>query len=148
MKDTNKTSPSILLITHFCKLLLFPRITEIQHISRKYISFIGELGEGAFGVVCLGVCSNFGPDSDICEPTMVAVKTLKDASMGDARKDFEREAELLTNLQQENIVTFYGVCMEKEPYLMVFEYMENGDLNNYLRCVSIYGLFAKEIPIH
>ena len=77
---------------------------------------------------------------------MVAVKTLKDASMGDARKDFEREAELLTNLQQENIVTFYGVCMEKEPYLMVFEYMENGDLNNYLRCVSIYGLFAKEIP--
>ncbi|XP_072038259.1 BDNF/NT-3 growth factors receptor-like isoform X2 [Amphiura filiformis] len=107
--------------------------TEIQHISRRHISFIGELGEGAFGVVCLGVCKNFGSDSDINEPTMVAVKTLKDASMGDARKDFEREAELLTNLQHENIVTFYGVCMEKEPYLMVFEYMENGDLNNYLR---------------
>jgi hypothetical protein len=46
---------------------------------------------------------------------------------------FDREAELLTNLQHENIVTFYGVCMEGEIYMMVFEYMENGDLNNYLR---------------
>lgn len=66
---------------------------------------------------------------------MVAIKTLKDASVGDARKDFQREAELLTNLQHENIVTFYGVCEDKEPFLMVFEYMENGDLNSFLKWV-------------
>ena len=65
--------------------------------------------------------------------TTSPLQTLKDASIGDARKDFEREAELLSNLQHSNIVTFYGVCMEKEPFLMVFEYMENGDLNNFLR---------------
>ena len=102
----------------------------IKFINRKFVKFIGELGEGAFGVVCLGVCENL---SEPGEPTMVAVKTLKDASIGDARKDFEREAELLAKLQHDNIVTFYGVCMDKEPFLMVFEYMENGDLNNYLR---------------
>ncbi|XP_071509080.1 BDNF/NT-3 growth factors receptor-like [Diadema antillarum] len=102
----------------------------INHISRENIRFIGELGEGAFGVVCLGVCEHL-PGAD--GPIMVAIKTLKDASIGDARKDFEREAELLTNLQHENIVTFYGVCIDQEPFFMVFEYMENGDLNNYLK---------------
>ena len=105
----------------------------INHISRDNIRFIGELGEGAFGVVCLGVCEHL-PGAE--GPTMVAIKTLKDASMGDARKDFEREAELLTNLQHENIVTFYGVCIDQEPFFMIFEYMENGDLNNYLKYVQ------------
>lgn len=107
----------------------FP-LAAIQHISRDRIRFISDLGEGAFGVVCLGVCKDIPAEG---ESTMVAIKTLKDASIGDARKDFQREAELLTNLQHENIVTFYGVCEDKEPFLMVFEYMENGDLNSFLK---------------
>ncbi|KAK2119597.1 hypothetical protein P7K49_000983 [Saguinus oedipus] len=59
-------------------------------------------------------------------------KTLKDAS-DNARKDFHREAELLTNLQHEHIVKFYGVCVEGDPLIMVFEYMKHGDLNKFLR---------------
>ncbi|XP_033108349.1 NT-3 growth factor receptor-like isoform X2 [Anneissia japonica] len=104
---------------------------QTHHIDRNKIHFMKALGEGAFGLVYLGTykCVN-----DPLNDTRVAVKRLKDAARGDARKDFEREAELLANLQHDNIVTFYGVCMEKEPFLMVFEYMENGDLNNYLRC--------------
>ncbi|TSL97346.1 BDNF/NT-3 growth factors receptor [Bagarius yarrelli] len=58
--------------------------------------------------------------------------TLKEASEN-ARKDFHREAELLTNLQHEHIVTFYGVCVESDPLIMVFEYMKHGDLNKFLR---------------
>uniref|UniRef100_A0A672VA24 BDNF/NT-3 growth factors receptor n=1 Tax=Strigops habroptila TaxID=2489341 RepID=A0A672VA24_STRHB len=58
--------------------------------------------------------------------------TLKDAS-DNARKDFHREAELLTNLQHEHIVKFYGVCVEGDPLIMVFEYMKHGDLNKFLR---------------
>lgn len=57
---------------------------------------------------------------------------LKDAS-DNARKDFHREAELLTNLQHEHIVKFYGICVEGDPLIMVFEYMKNGDLNKFLR---------------
>lgn len=59
-------------------------------------------------------------------------QTLKDAS-DNARKDFHREAELLTNLQHEHIVKFYGVCVEGDPLIMVFEYMKHGDLNKFLR---------------
>ncbi|KAL2092591.1 hypothetical protein ACEWY4_012389 [Coilia grayii] len=82
--------------------------TFVQHIKRHTIILKRELGEGAFG------------------------KTLKEASEN-ARKDFQREAELLTNLKHEHIVTFYGVCVESDPLIMVFEYMKHGDLNKFLR---------------
>lgn len=60
-------------------------------------------------------------------------QTLKEATES-GRADFYREAELLTNLQHEHIVTFYGVCVESDPLIMVFEYMKHGDLNKFLRC--------------
>lgn len=56
-----------------------------------------------------------------------------------ARLDFQREAELLTVLQHEHIVKFYGVCTEGEPLIMVFEYMKHGDLNRFLRWVQGQG---------
>ena len=61
-------------------------------------------------------------------------QTLKDPNLS-ARKDFQREAELLTNLQHDHIVKFYGVCVDGDPLIMVFEYMKHGDLNKFLRSV-------------
>lgn len=102
----------------------------VRHIAREKISFIQSLGEGAFGRVFLGTVDYLSPD----EPTtLVAVKTLKDAASEEARVDFEREAELLTNLQHANIVRFYGVSTDGDPVMILFEYMEHGDLNNFLR---------------
>lgn len=60
------------------------------------------------------------------------LQALKDPTLA-ARKDFQREAELLTNLQHEHIVKFYGVCGDGDPLIMVFEYMKHGDLNKFLR---------------
>lgn len=103
---------------------------NVRHIAREKISFIQSLGEGAFGRVFLGTVDYLSPD----EPTtLVAVKTLKDAAGEEARVDFEREAELLTNLQHANIVRFYGVSTDGDPLMILFEYMEYGDLNNFLR---------------
>ncbi|KAK7891987.1 hypothetical protein WMY93_023950 [Mugilogobius chulae] len=77
----------------------------------------------------LAECYNLSPTKD---KMLVAVKTLKDPTLA-ARKDFQREAELLTNLQHEHIVKFYGVCVDGDPLIMVFEYMKHGDLNKFLR---------------
>ncbi|KAK5618507.1 BDNF/NT-3 growth factors receptor [Crenichthys baileyi] len=103
--------------------------TFVQHIKRHNIVLKRELGEGAFGKVFLAECYNLVPDH---EKIHVAVKTLKEATES-GRADFYREAELLTNLQHEHIVTFYGVCVESDPLIMVFEYMKHGDLNKFLR---------------
>uniref|UniRef100_A0A8C7JQJ2 Tyrosine-protein kinase receptor n=1 Tax=Oncorhynchus kisutch TaxID=8019 RepID=A0A8C7JQJ2_ONCKI len=102
---------------------------DIQHIKRRDILLKRELGEGAFGKVFLAECYNLIPTKDTM---LVAVKSLKDPNLS-ARKDFQREAELLTNLQHDHIVKFYGVCVDGDPLIMVFEYMKHGDLNKFLR---------------
>uniref|UniRef100_A0AAZ1WZ76 Tyrosine-protein kinase receptor n=1 Tax=Oreochromis aureus TaxID=47969 RepID=A0AAZ1WZ76_OREAU len=120
-----------MLKSNTCELL--PRSTN--HIKRHNIVLKRELGEGAFGKVFLAECYNLTPDQ---EKIHVAVKTLKEASES-GRADFYREAELLTNLQHEHIVTFYGVCVESDPLIMVFEYMKHGDLNKFLSVSLGYG---------
>ncbi|XP_061428424.1 BDNF/NT-3 growth factors receptor-like isoform X1 [Lethenteron reissneri] len=116
--------------------------STVKHIKRRDLMLKRELGEGAFGKVFLAECFNLYPD---IEKTPVAVKTLKDLS-GGARKDFYREAELLTNLQHDHIVRFYGVCSEGEPLIMVFEYMRHGDLNKFLRSNSPDSSFLDDTP--
>ncbi|XP_060937436.1 high affinity nerve growth factor receptor [Limanda limanda] len=101
----------------------------VQHVKRQDITLKWELGEGAFGKVYLAECAHLSPDSD---KMLVAIKTLKDANES-TRQDFQREAELLTVLQHQHIVRFYGVCTDGEPLAMVFEYMRHGDLNRFLR---------------
>uniref|UniRef100_A0A4W6BSQ9 receptor protein-tyrosine kinase n=1 Tax=Lates calcarifer TaxID=8187 RepID=A0A4W6BSQ9_LATCA len=71
-------------------------------------------------------------DKDMCESHFLWLFTLKDANES-TRQDFQREAELLTVLQHQHIVRFYGVCTDGEPLAMVFEYMRHGDLNRFLR---------------
>ncbi|KAJ8005971.1 hypothetical protein DPEC_G00123420 [Dallia pectoralis] len=90
--------------------------TFVQHIKRHNIVLKRELGEGAFGKVFLAECYNLSPELD---KILVAVKTLKEASEN-ARKDFHREAELLTNLQHEHIVTFYDLQGVEVSWLLLF----------------------------
>ncbi|XP_048881275.1 high affinity nerve growth factor receptor isoform X2 [Brienomyrus brachyistius] len=115
----------------------------VQHIKRQDIVLKWELGEGAFGKVYLAECAKLSPDGD---RMLVAIKTLKDANES-TRQDFQREAELLTVLQHEHIVRFYGVCTDGEPLAMVFEYMRHGDLNRFLRAHGPDARMLEEVKI-
>lgn len=79
-----------------------------------------------------GRMSAWLPNVNLDPGMFLFVQNLKDPTLA-ARKDFQREAELLTNLQHEHIVKFYGVCVDGDPLIMVFEYMKHGDLNKFLR---------------
>ena len=119
--------------------LLFP--ASIPRIPRNRIHVLQDLGEGAFGRVYLAMCelplasiNSDGSEVETTDPTsLVAVKTLKENHAEDARQSFDREAELLTNLQHDNIVRLFGISDDGEIRMIVFEYMKNGDLNNFLK---------------
>ena len=64
---------------------------------------------------------------------LVAVKTLKEGSSSETKEDFFKEVALMSLLHHGNIVELLAVSTEEEPYGMVFEFMELGDLNQYLR---------------
>lgn len=62
----------------------------------------------------------------------MAVKALKENASYKTQQDFKREIELISDLKHENIVCIFGVVLNKEPFCMLFEYMSNGDLHEFL----------------
>lgn len=61
---------------------------------------------------------------------------LKDEATQDMQSDFEREACLLAEFDHPNIVKLLGVCAFGRPMCLLFEFMKNGDLNEFLRSCS------------
>ena len=67
------------------------------------------------------------------EEVSVAVKMLKEGSSAETKDSFIKEVTLMSALQHENILKLIALSIEEEPFCMVFEFMCNGDLNQYLR---------------
>ncbi|XP_022250578.1 inactive tyrosine-protein kinase transmembrane receptor ROR1-like [Limulus polyphemus] len=92
------------------------------------IHFLQELGEGAFGKVYHGEVIGAHGKGNI----PVAIKTLKENASLKTRQDFQREADLMSDLHHPNIVCLLGACTREEPSCMLFEFMSQGDLHEYL----------------
>uniref|UniRef100_A0A8C0B1E1 Tyrosine-protein kinase n=1 Tax=Buteo japonicus TaxID=224669 RepID=A0A8C0B1E1_9AVES len=100
-------------------------------INHSELTRVQEIGSGQFGVVYLGY---------LLEKTKVAIKTIREGAMSE--EDFIEEAKVLMKLSHPKLVQLYGVCFENAPISLVFEFMENGCLSDYLR--SQRGSFSKE----
>ena len=103
---------------------------NFHKLNPKQIQYAGQLGQGNFGIVFKGRAFGIASDDEEIE---VAVKTLKEESSSEIRSNFIEEAKLMFSFDHPNILHIYGVCMTEMPYQMVFEYMDEGDLTQYLR---------------
>ena len=99
-----------------------------REIPLQSVRFMQELGEGAFGKVYQGeLLGIVGPGS-----SLVAIKTLKPGATQKTKNDFQREADLMTDLRHPNIVCLIGVCFTDDPQCMLVEHMAHGDLHEFL----------------
>ena len=57
---------------------------------------------------------------------------LKASPSADVQKSFEKEIKFMSRLKNDNVIRLLGICTTGTPFIMM-EYMENGDLNNYLQ---------------
>ena len=106
----------------------------LPKIERENVTYISDLGQGNFGMVMKGEAKGIIPG----EPsTLVAIKVLKEKSGKDAKDDFIKEALHMNQFKHPNILKLLGVCFNKEPFCLIFEYMDLGDLNNYLRKTAV-----------
>ncbi|MEQ2309693.1 hypothetical protein AMECASPLE_001250 [Ameca splendens] len=80
-----------------------------------------EIGSGQFGLVLEGKWKD----------RKVAVKMVREECMSD--EDFKEEAKVMMRLSHSKLVQLYGVCTQRSPTCLVFEYMESGCLSEYLR---------------
>lgn len=80
-----------------------------------------EIGSGQFGLVLEGSWRD----------RKVAVKMVREECMSD--EEFKEEARIMMRLSHSKLVQLYGVCTQHSPICLVFEYMDNGCLTDYLR---------------
>lgn len=99
----------------------------VPQFTHKEVVFIEELGEGAFGKVYKGELK-----AKNGLRTYVAVKSLKENASAKTQADFQREIELISELKHPNIICLLGVVLKQEPVCMLFEYMSEGDLHEFL----------------
>lgn len=80
------------------------------------------LGEGGYGIVYLGRL----PDG-----TPIAVKNLLN-NRGQAEREFKVEVEAIGRVRHKNLVRLLGYCMEGSHRMLVYEYIDNGNLEQWL----------------
>ncbi|CAH8322262.1 unnamed protein product [Eruca vesicaria subsp. sativa] len=104
---------------------------EVSSITNNFNKVIGK---GGFGIVYLGSLEN---------GTKIAVKMIKDSlstipngtsssSSSQASKEFQVEAELLLTVHHRNLASFLGYCDDERSTALIYEYMANGNLQEYL----------------
>ena len=101
---------------------------------------IHQLGTGRFGQVVLAETVGLSPkdlklnesDDDKSKSNFVAIKKLKPNAPETTKETFEKEVKFMARLDNSNVIHMLGVCYGDTPFIMM-EYMEKGDLNQYLK---------------
>ncbi|CAH8473451.1 unnamed protein product [Heterobilharzia americana] len=101
-----------------------------KEIDPRRIMIKRTIGEGEFGKVCAGDFVIL-PENKL---QLVAIKMLHPNVSDKTRQDFLTEANTMSQLDHPNIVQLIGLVTKSEPKMIVIEFMENGSLDNYLRC--------------
>ncbi len=115
-------------------VVMTPQLSSIVETFPRYdrsqIKYMKQLGQGNFGVVFQGKATGILEED---KEMTVAIKTLKAESSSEALMNFVHEAKLMFSFDHQNIIKIYGVCMSDLPYYMVLEFMDKGDLTQFLR---------------
>ncbi|KAE9598175.1 hypothetical protein Lal_00004048 [Lupinus albus] len=80
------------------------------------------VGEGGYGVVYRGQLVNGTP---------VAVKKILN-NVGQAEKEFRVEVEAIGHVRHKNLVRLLGYCIEGTDRMLVYEFVNNGNLEQWL----------------
>ncbi|KAL2527815.1 putative serine/threonine-protein kinase [Forsythia ovata] len=80
------------------------------------------IGEGGYGIVYHGLLE---------DNHRVAVKNLLN-NRGQAEREFKVEVEAIGRVRHKNLVRLLGYCAEGEHRMLVYEYVDNGNLEQWL----------------
>lgn len=110
-------------------------------IPRDVVDIQNVLGQGAFGTVSR---AKIRPNEKTELPKLlqrvvrnpdviVAVKSVLPSAETEEQAKFLLEASLMVSLRHKHLVAMLGVCHSELPYLLILEYMENGNCRSYVR---------------
>ncbi|XP_076955848.1 receptor like protein kinase S.2-like [Bidens hawaiensis] len=106
-------------------------------VATDNFSDVNKLGQGGFGCVYKGYLSR--------EDILVAVKKISRNSK-QGKKEYMTEVKVISSLRHRNLVKLIGWCHDEAQFLLVYEYIPNGSLDNYLffkKCILTWDLRYK-----
>ncbi|KAE8649501.1 G-type lectin S-receptor-like serine/threonine-protein kinase LECRK3 [Cucumis sativus] len=101
------------------------RIFSYEELNNATGGFIQHLGRGSFATVYKGII-----DSDN-NNNLVAIKKF-DNVVPDGEQEFKAEVIAIARTNHKNLVRLLGFCNEGEHRMMVYEFMPNGSLADFL----------------
>ncbi|XKL63914.1 hypothetical protein PGB90_006278 [Kerria lacca] len=109
--------------------------TTVAEFPRHRLRILSRLGEGSFGTIYVaeadGIMEYDMPSS--LGKRLVAVKFLTQNAGEKEKVDFHRDVRILAALEDVNIARVLGVCTSEEPLCVIMEYLDHGDLNQFLK---------------
>ncbi|XP_053387750.1 tyrosine-protein kinase Fer-like isoform X4 [Mercenaria mercenaria] len=106
-------------------ILSKPILRESWELNNDDIALETKIGNGNFGEVFKGVYKRTNE--------VVAVKTCKDTLSEEQRKKFLMEGRILKQYDHPNIVKFIGIAAQRQPVMIIMEYVSGGALLSFLR---------------
>jgi tyrosine-protein kinase Fer len=110
-------------------ILKTPVAKEDWELNNDDVQLIEKIGRGNFGDVYKANLRSIAATAT----TSVAVKTCKVTLPEEQKKKFLQEGRILKQYDHPNIVRFIGICVQKQPIMIVMELVSGGSLLNYLR---------------
>ncbi|KAH0810624.1 hypothetical protein GEV33_012167 [Tenebrio molitor] len=109
--------------------------TQLMEFPRHRLRMLSKLSEGAFGTVYIAEADGIAEySSSISIGTrLVAIKFLGENATEKEKKDFYRDVRILAALEDPNIARVLGICSQEEPICVVMEYLDHGDLCQFLK---------------
>ncbi|XP_015182781.1 PREDICTED: tyrosine-protein kinase Fps85D isoform X2 [Polistes dominula] len=106
-------------------ILKTPIFRERWELNNDDVTLIEKIGRGNFGDV-------YKAQLKKCK-TDVAVKTCKGTLPEEQKRKFLQEGRILKQYDHPNIVKLIGICVQKQPIMIVMELVAGGSLLTYLR---------------
>ncbi|BET00240.1 Discoidin domain-containing receptor [Nesidiocoris tenuis] len=122
--------------------------TTVPEFPRHRLRMITQLGEGAFGTVYVAEADGipeYGMSASLGK-RLVAVKFLLNSATEKEKADFDRDVRILGALEDVNIARVLGVCSRDDPVCVVMEYLDHGDLTQFLK-THVQAETSRSLPL-
>ena len=108
---------------------------SLNEVSESSVQLIKKISDGTYGTVHVAnvVVAPYGKHNSEADTRLCVVKYMANTAVENERVDFVKEVQLLSGLEDENISRVLGVGTHQVPHFVVMEYLEHGDLTQFLQ---------------
>lgn len=115
-------------------VLVRPIIRERWELNNDDVTLLDKIGRGNFGDVY---------KARLRSGDIVAAKTCRVTLADEHKRKFLQEGRILKQYDHPNIVKLIGICVQKQPIMIVMELVPGGSLLTFLRTRSAPGQLTK-----